>query len=184
MIGEWFVSLFSQTSLALLNSYTVDNFGFLEVKEFITHWFKEQPELGEQLQIQLTQPEGEKTRHLLMTPFNLALLCQNWQQHQEELPTTKAKLYDQFVVALCPSQQQELHQELGKIALELVHLNQDRFQFQPELDLALRLGLIKPVDGDRYIFAHPSFQSYFAAQLIQDWHEFFNHIPQNPEQFS
>lgn len=35
MIGEWFVSLFSQTSLALLNSYSVDNFGFLEVKEFI-----------------------------------------------------------------------------------------------------------------------------------------------------
>jgi predicted NACHT family NTPase len=33
-----------------------------------------------------------------------------------------------------------------------------------------------------YAFYHPTFQEYFAAQAISDWHYFLNHTPHNPAQ--
>jgi HEAT repeat protein len=33
-----------------------------------------------------------------------------------------------------------------------------------------------------YAFFHPTFQEYFAALAMDDWHFFLNHIPENPNQ--
>ena len=32
-----------------------------------------------------------------------------------------------------------------------------------------------------YAFYHPTFQEYFAALAVEDWHFFLNHIPENPQ---
>jgi HEAT repeat protein/energy-coupling factor transporter ATP-binding protein EcfA2 len=57
------------------------------------------------------------------------------------------------------------------------------------LGLAIKLGWLnnvgKAVENpgvDVYSFFHASFQEYFAAQAIDDWHYFLNHIPKNPSQ--
>ncbi|MBD1921382.1 HEAT repeat domain-containing protein [Microcoleus sp. FACHB-831] len=59
------------------------------------------------------------------------------------------------------------------------------------LALALKLGWLNRVglasaeeeDSDRavYAFFHPTFQEYFAALAVDDWHFFLNHIPHNPD---
>jgi predicted NACHT family NTPase len=60
----------------------------------------------------------------------------------------------------------------------------------PELfEKAIELGWLNRVGVDAenplksvYAFYHPSFQEYFAACEIEDWHFFLNHVPQNPQQ--
>lgn len=39
----------------------------------------------------------------------------------------------------------------------------------------------KPFEN-AYAFFHPTFQEYFAALAIHDWHDFLNHVPETPEQ--
>ncbi|MDJ0593297.1 MAG: HEAT repeat domain-containing protein, partial [Pleurocapsa sp. MO_226.B13] len=54
--------------------------------------------------------------------------------------------------------------------------------------LACDFGWLNLVDRDMeneeevYAFYHPTFQEYFAAKAIDDWHFFLNHIPKNPSQ--
>jgi HEAT repeat protein len=63
-------------------------------------------------------------------------------------------------------------------------------QPHPELfEKAIDLGWLNRVGVDAenplksvYAFYHPSFQEYFAACEIEDWHFFLNHVPENPQQ--
>ncbi|MEH2444565.1 MAG: HEAT repeat domain-containing protein [Nostoc sp.] len=55
------------------------------------------------------------------------------------------------------------------------------------LKLALNRGWLNCVGIDTnrkpvYAFFHASFQEYFAAKAIDDWHFFLNHVPKNPSQ--
>ncbi|MBE9186378.1 HEAT repeat domain-containing protein [Microcoleus sp. LEGE 07076] len=56
-----------------------------------------------------------------------------------------------------------------------------------QFELACRLGWLNLVARDAetlegiYAFYHPTFQEYFAALAVEDWHFFLNHIPENPQ---
>jgi hypothetical protein len=50
-----------------------------------------------------------------------------------------------------------------------------------ELNWLINIGDSAESPGDTvYTFFHPTFQEYFAALAIDDWHFFLNHIPENP----
>ncbi len=96
----------------------------------------------------------------------------------------------------------QLNKALGELALLAIASSKTQFRLrhrlvcsvlsQPDADLfqlALQLGWLNQVgvaaeaenQGEKvYAFYHPTFQEYFAAQAINDWHYFLNHIPHNP----
>ncbi|MEH2275927.1 MAG: NACHT domain-containing protein [Nostoc sp.] len=166
---------------------------------------------GQELQAKLKELRQERIRELVKNPLRLALLCQIFYKNgQGELPETKAQLYEIFtryfyewksdVVAQEVSDsyelQQQLHQALGKLALAGINSN-SRFRLKASLavqeigeklfKLACDVGWLNLVDRDAsndepvYAFFHPNFQEYFAALVIDNWHYFLNHVPQNPE---
>lgn len=165
---------------------------------------------GEELKAKLTEPGKERIRELVTNPLRLSLLCQIcYQDEQGKLPETKAEFYEIFIryfyewkPELVPDVinsyqlKKELHQALGKLAL--AGINGDfRFRLKRSLaieemgeklfKLAYDLGWLNQVDRDAvndedvYAFFHPNFQEYFAALMIDDWHYFLNHVPNNPE---
>ncbi|QFS49768.1 NACHT domain-containing protein [Nostoc sphaeroides] len=99
-------------------------------------------------------------------------------------------------------QRKRLNAALGELAREAIDKEAARFRLRQEFvceylgepddadslfGLALRLGWLNKVgvDGENprrgvYAFFHPTFQEYFAALAINDWHYFLNHIPENP----
>ena len=99
-------------------------------------------------------------------------------------------------------QRRQLNAALGELAREAIDKEETRFrlrhdfvcEFLGELDeegslfeLALQLGWLNKVGVDAenrrkavYAFFHPTFQEYFAALAINDWHFFLNHIRENP----
>lgn len=99
-------------------------------------------------------------------------------------------------------QRKRLNTALGALAREAIDTEATRFRLRQEFvceylgeldatdslfDLALRLGWLNKVgvqaENPRhgvYAFFHPTFQEYFAALAINDWHYFLNHIPENP----
>ncbi|PSB39898.1 hypothetical protein C7B69_00995 [filamentous cyanobacterium Phorm 46] len=132
-------------------------------------------------------------------------MCGTWQSLDGDLPDTKAKLYQRFVTTFYQwkkphlnwSQQQDLNAALGKLALAGMLNETERFQLRAsvgyrvmgasQFELACRLGWLNLVarDGETlegiYAFYHPTFQEYFAALAVEDWHFFLNHIPKNPQ---
>lgn len=56
-----------------------------------------------------------------------------------------------------------------------------------QFELACRLGWLNLVARDAetgagiYACYHPTFQEYFAALAVEDWHFLLNHIPKNPQ---
>lgn len=60
----------------------------------------------------------------------------------------------------------------------------DLFRWSIKIGWLNQVGLpsVDERDADEpvYAFLHPTFQEYFAALAIADWHEFLNHIPDNP----
>jgi energy-coupling factor transporter ATP-binding protein EcfA2 len=107
----------------------------------------------------------------------------------------------EFVLLL--AEQEQLHQALGDLAKVALEQPDSRFRLRhgfirqylkPELfDQAVKLGWLVPVglptldeeddrDEDVFTFWHPTFQEYFAALAIDDWHYFFNHAVENPSQ--
>jgi hypothetical protein len=95
-----------------------------------------------------------------------------------------------------------LNAALGELAREAIDKEETRFrlwhdfvcEFLGEPDepdslfqMALRLGWLNQIGVDLdnckkavYAFFHPTFQEYFAALAINDWHFFLNHIPEDP----
>jgi HEAT repeat protein len=95
------------------------------------------------------------------------------------------------------SQQQDLNAALGKLALAGMLNETSRFQLRESVgyrvmgaslfELAGDLGWLNLVARDAetmegiYAFYHPTFQEYFAALAVEDWHFFLNHFPGNPQ---
>ncbi|MBD2504869.1 NACHT domain-containing protein [Anabaena azotica FACHB-119] len=101
-------------------------------------------------------------------------------------------------------QRRRLNAALGELARDAIDKEAMRFRLRQEfvyeyLDdpddtdslfaVALRLGWLNKVGvevGNQrkavYAFFHPTFQEYFAALAIDDWHYFLNHIPENPSE--
>ncbi|QXE26289.1 putative signal transduction protein with Nacht domain [Richelia sinica FACHB-800] len=173
--------------------------------------FAGQSSKGEILQARLKQPKHENIRKLVTNPLRLSLLCQTFYlDKQGELPETKAALYQRFTryfyewklelfPELCNSEdvKDELHQTLSKLAFAGVNSNA-RFRLRRSLarqvmgerlfKLACDVGWLNLVDRlaetdeEVYAFLHPNFQEYFAALKVNDWHEFLDHVPDNPTQ--
>ncbi|MBN4006958.1 HEAT repeat domain-containing protein [Nostoc sp. LPT] len=100
-------------------------------------------------------------------------------------------------------QQEELNAALGRLAKRAIDQETSRFRLRhkfvrEELGdakqqnslfwLALKLGWLNEVGiaaesatkEKVYAFYHPTFEEYFAALAVDDWHEFLNHVPDNP----
>ncbi|MEG4233432.1 HEAT repeat domain-containing protein [Microcoleus sp. Pol11C3] len=162
-------------------------------------------DLAQQLREALAASGKERIQDLVKNPLRCSLLCGTWQSLDGDLPDTKAKLYRRFVTTLYQwkkprlnwIQQQDLNAALGKLALAGMLNETDRFQLpesvgygvmgESQFELACRLGWLNLVarDGETaegiYAFYHPTFQEYFAALAVEDWHFFLNHFPKNPQ---
>ncbi|MEH2050842.1 NACHT domain-containing protein [Nostoc sp.] len=183
-----------------------------EVEKFIHKWFAAIPETGKQLCTALKESGKERIQDLVKNPLRLTLLCLNWQSGDGKLPETQAGLYQQFVddfdkwkkteFATNPKQRQELNLKLGELAKAAIDKETTRFRLRQDfvnqflgdaddenslLKLALNRGWLNCVGIDTnikpvYAFFHVSFQEYFAAKAIDNWHFFLNHVPKNPSQ--
>jgi hypothetical protein len=180
------------------------------VREFICQWFSkaEKPELGEPLREKLEEDRHQRIRDLVKNPLRLSLLCQSWYFRQGDLPETKAALYEQFTRAFydwkveqfptTPTQRKELNSALGLLAREAIDKEKSRFGIRESFaislmgedlfKLACKLHWLNFVYRDAetdekvYAFFHPTFQEYFAACAVDDWHFFLNHVANNPAQ--
>ncbi|MBW4609486.1 MAG: HEAT repeat domain-containing protein [Hassallia sp. WJT32-NPBG1] len=183
-----------------------------QVERFIDNWFAAIPETALQLCTALKQPGKERIQDLVKNPLRLTLLCLNWQSGEGKLPETQAGLYKQFVddfykwkkeeFAINSQQRQQLNIKLGELAKAAIDKEATRFRLRQDfvsqflgdaddenslLKLALNRGWLNCVGVDTkrkpvYAFFHASFQEYFAAKAIDDWHFFLNHVPKNPIQ--
>ncbi|MEQ9550587.1 MAG: NACHT domain-containing protein, partial [Coleofasciculus sp. G3-WIS-01] len=160
---------------------------------------------AERLKAELAQPERIRIRDLVQNPLRLALLCSTWQTWEGHLPDTQAGLYQKFVQQFYiwkasifnTDRQDELNQALGQLALLDIDEGTSRFRLRESLieqelgkvtdknslfSLALQLGWLNVVgvaaekpDETVYAFYHPTFEEYFAALVVEDWHFFLNH---------
>ena len=163
---------------------------------------------GKDLRRKLADPQRDRIRELVRNPLRLSLLCQIFKHDTNaELPQTKAGLYEQLVDFFykwkeenhptTATQRCQLNEALGKLALAGLNHENGLQQFRlPEksarivmgdewFNLADQLGWLNRIDCDLetgesvYAFYHATFQEYFAALAIDDWHYFLNHVPQN-----
>ncbi|WP_228058254.1 HEAT repeat domain-containing protein [Nostoc sp. LEGE 12447] len=183
-----------------------------QVERFIHRWFAAIPETGKQLCTALKESGKERIQDLVKNPLRLTLLCLNWQSGDGKLPGTQAGLYQQFVddfdkwkkaeFVTNSKQRQQLNIKLGELAKAAIDKEANRFRLREDfvnlflgnaddenslLKLALNRGWLNCVGIDTnrkpvYAFFHASFQEYFAAKAIDDWHFFLNHVPKNPSQ--
>lgn len=195
-------------TLTGFDTYRTQQFNSEDIDKFITDWFNKagNEQLGKQLQAKLKEPGKERICELVKHPLRLALLCQIfYRDEQAELPQTKAGLYQLFTryfyewkhhfYSVDDTIQAKLNKALAKLALAGVNSN-TRFRLKESLacqemgaelfKLAINIGWLNIVDRDiktdeaAYAFFHPTFQEYFAALAIDDWHYFFHHIPDHP----
>ncbi|HEY9853368.1 MAG TPA: HEAT repeat domain-containing protein, partial [Leptolyngbyaceae cyanobacterium] len=207
-------------SLTNFDTYKTLEFEPDDVDEFIRQWFEEASldekrrksgnetfwrEQGKRLTTQLKSPGKERIKELVRNPLRLSMLCQSWCVPEQELPETKAALYEQFTTYFFEWKQEEfqkkqrvlnqkdkkqIQQALAKLALAAME-SVNRFRIEQDFaieqmeeewfNLADELGWLVLVDRDTrtkkpvYAFFHPTFQEYFAACAIEDWHFFLNH---------
>ena len=179
-----------------------------QVREFICQWFSntDKPELGEPLREKLDEDRHQRIRDLVKNPMRLSLLCQSWYFRKGDLPKTKAALYEQFTRAFydwkeehfptTPTKRKELNAALGLLAREAIDKEKSQFGIRESFainvmgedlfNLACKLHWLNFVYKDAetdekvYAFFHPTFQEYFAACAIDNWHFFLNHNNKNP----
>jgi energy-coupling factor transporter ATP-binding protein EcfA2 len=99
-------------------------------------------------------------------------------------------------------QRRRLNAALGELARKAIDKEETRFRLRNDFvcaflgesdepdslfQMALQLGWLNQIGVDAedrrkavYAFFHPTFQEYFAASAIDDWHFLLNHIPHNP----
>jgi transcriptional regulator with XRE-family HTH domain/energy-coupling factor transporter ATP-binding protein EcfA2 len=145
-----------------------------EVHQFISNWFKDDYEKGENLKSELAKPNQKVIQDLVKNPLSLTLLCYSWQlqQGKRELPEIKAGLYEWFVdtfyewnknkvqVDLDRIKRQEINDFLGDLAKTALDQEISRFrlshkfitQFLGEdkqkkilFDLAVKLNWLIPI---------------------------------------
>lgn len=165
---------------------------------------------GGELRTALDEKGKKRIKDLVRNPLRLALLCYTWQSGQGKLPNTKAELYSVFVEALyelkkgafptTSAQRRDLNAALRRLALKAIDTGaksilphrlvyEELEKPHPELfEDALNLGWLNRIGVNPqnplkcvYAFFHPTFQEYFAATAIDNWHFFLNHIPHNPD---
>ncbi len=109
---------------------------------------------------------------------------------------TKEQLQESLNQALGELSQWAINQQASRFRIRLDQIPPDikkklgyKDDVNTPLGLAIKLGWLnnvgKAVENpsvDVYSFFHASFQEYFAAQAIDDWHYFLNHTPTNPSQ--
>ena len=207
-------------TLTNFETYKTLEFEPNDVDEFIRQWFEEASqdekrrnsgnetfwrEQGKRLTRELKSPGKERIKELVRNPLRLSMLCQSWCVPEQELPETKAALYEQFTTYFFEWKQEEfekkqrvlnqrdkkqIQQTLAKLALAAME-SVNRFRIEQDFaieqmeevwfNLADELGWLVLVDRDTrtkkpvYAFFHPTFQEYFAACAIGDWHYFLNH---------
>ncbi|XWK87003.1 MAG: HEAT repeat domain-containing protein [Phormidium sp.] len=207
-------------ALTNFDTYKTLEFEPDDVDEFIRQWFEEASqdekrrnsgnetfwrEQGKRLTTQLKEPGKERIKELVRNPLRLSMLCQSWCVPEQDLPETKAALYEQFTTYFFEWKQEEfqkkqrvlteedktqIEQALAKLALAAME-SVNRFRIEKKFaieqmkkewfNLADELGWLVLVDRDTrtkkpvYAFFHPTFQEYFAACAIEDWHFFLNH---------
>ncbi len=183
-----------------------------QVRQFICEWFSktDKPDLGEPLRKKLDEDRHQRIRDLVKNPLRLSLLCQSWYSCQGNLPKTKALLYNQFTEAFYEwkkeaysttlTEREELNVALGRLAREAIDQEESRFRIRRDFALNVmgedlfelateKLNWLVHVYNDAetgkpvYAFFHPTFQEYFAACVIDDWHFFLNHNNKNPNPF-
>ncbi len=195
------------SALDTFDTYRTLEFSYPEqVEMFIDKWYENvDAPRGKQLREALAASGKERIRDLVKNPLRCSLLCGTWQSLDGDFPDTKAKLYQRFVTTLYQwkkpllnwSQQQDLNAALGKLALAGMLNETSRFQLRESVgyrvmgaslfELAGDLGWLNLVARDAetmegiYAFYHPTFQEYFAALAVEDWHFFLNHFPGNPQ---
>jgi HEAT repeat protein/energy-coupling factor transporter ATP-binding protein EcfA2 len=195
------------SALDTFDTYRTLEFSYPEqVEMFIDKWYENvDAPRGKQLREALAASGKERIRDLVKNPLRCSLLCGTWQSLDGDLPDTKAKLYQRFVTTLYQwkkpllnwIQQQDLNAALGKLALAGMLNETSRFQLRESVgyrvmgaslfELAGDLGWLNLVARDAetaegiYAFYHPTFQEYFAALAVEDWHFFLNHFPKNPQ---
>jgi HEAT repeat protein/energy-coupling factor transporter ATP-binding protein EcfA2 len=174
-----------------------------EVKAFIDHWFRfmEEPEAGHKLRAALDEVGKERIKDLARNPLRLTLLCAIWDDDQV-LPETQAGLYELFVdyqydwkateFPEAVKLRGELDRALGELAKKGINKPNLRFRFteaelrqwipvvkqrQALMDLAWLNCVGEENQRPVFTFLHPTFQEYFAACSIDDWHFFLNHFP-------
>ncbi len=107
-------------------------------------------------------------------------------------------------VKLSVTKRRELNRAFGELAKEAIDQESSRFRLRKKLVnrflgdaddegslfyLALQLSWLNRIGvaeenplEDVYAFFHPTFQEYFAALVIDDWHDFLNHTSHNLEE--
>ena len=168
-----------------------------QIKKFIENYFKEKPQVGDNLQKALEQTEKQQIRELVKNPLRLHLLCDTCSKCSPKggLPSTKTELYESFVnykheynhfTFGTPKKLPELEEVLGKLAIwaiddssSKVYLSNSKIPRDLDLNLAIRLGWLNNVGiaagtahDILYAFEHQTFQEYFAACAVTDWDYF------------
>jgi HEAT repeat protein/GTPase SAR1 family protein len=160
----------------------------------------ERQDLAEQLYQNIELFGSERLRECWETPLRLALLCRLWQTRHPYFPTSRATLYRHLVqqfyqwqaenVVTTGEQQQQIETALSQLARRVLESSDkpDLLTHQQVIavfgedtslfNLVLRLGWLQSDPNlKEYTFFDRTFQDYFAALAIQDWHFFLPEIP-------
>lgn len=209
-------------AITYFDVYKNNKFSEDQINDYITTVLNDAHKTQELIK-SLNQPGKERIKDLVKNPLNIWLICEVWKQHQGQLPNTKAKLYEEYIkyyykrevksevayrgdeLTVSKKKKKELHQALGKLAIQGLERKDFQFRFTEKqindvlgesdeglfkeglFKLALELGLLNPVglaeetSEEIYAFLYTSFQEYFAALAIDDPDYLLKHIPQNPE---